>query len=89
MEEDRQILSCMLCTCRKEETLTTKGKMKPIRAWAIYHIPTNDFFLNQMESGIYARGIQLEKVAMFFRPEEYKVIQVEIRPVNNPPTKRK
>lgn len=54
--------------------------MKKVKAWTIYHKPTKDFFLNQMQAGVFARGILLERVAMFFRPEEYKVIQVEIRP---------
>ena len=61
----------------------TKGKMKPIRAWAVFQRYKNTFqsaHPNKFEAEV---SIYDEVRA------NYILKEVEIRQVNNPPTKRK
>ena len=67
--------------------MTTKGKMKPIRGWMLVCnsiCACGELEVYLEESKAFAESKKAKELG-----GHLKVIQVEIRPVNNPPTKRK
>lgn len=55
-------------------------KFKTVKAWTVYSKPEDKVWLGEhILTGKYARGILRERVAKFFRPEDYEVLLVEIR----------
>lgn len=67
-------------------TYTNKGKVRAIRAWAIID-ESGNLAHHYNAHAVYAKKKDAE--IDLFGDGSDRLVRVEIRPVNNPPTKRK